>query len=285
MKKAFLGMGLLGANFVRAMHKRGEDVQVWNRTASKAAPLAEIGATVCATPADAVKGAKYVHICVSDDAAVDSVLEQASAGFEPGVIIIDHTTTTATGNTKRVAYWKSKGITFIHAPVFMGPISALEGTGIMLISGDQNVIAEIEPELKKMTGELMNLGEDVSKAAAYKLLGNHLFLAISAGLTDTYTLGKALNFSREEVADLIEHIGAAPMKARVGRLLMGNYDDPTWELAMARKDARLMHEEAVMAKHELMIMPALGEVMDKLIAEGHGAKDWTVFAKNATAAN
>ena len=41
-------------------------------------------------------------------------------------------------------------------------------------------------------------------------------------------------------------------------------------------------EEAVKAQHELMIMPALGEVMDKLIADGHGAKDWTVFAKNAT---
>jgi 3-hydroxyisobutyrate dehydrogenase len=283
MVKAFLGMGLLGANFVRAMRKRGEDVQIWNRTASKAEALKETGAKPFATPAEAVKGAKLVHICVSDDAVVDSILEQASANFEPDVIIIDHTTTTATGTTKRAAYWKSKGITFIHAPVFMGPVSALEGTGIMLISGDQRVIGQIEPELKKMTGELMNLGEDVSKAAAYKLLGNHLFLAISAGLTDTFTLGKALNFSREEVADLIEHIGAAPMKARVGRLLMGNYDDPTWELAMARKDARLMTEEAVQAQHELMVMPALGEVMDKLIAEGHGSKDWTVFAKKATA--
>jgi 3-hydroxyisobutyrate dehydrogenase len=283
MVKAFLGMGLLGANFVRAMRKRGEDVQIWNRTASKAEALKETGAKPFATPAEAVKGAKLVHICVSDDAVVDSILEQASANFEPDVIIIDHTTTTATGTTKRATYWKSKGITFIHAPVFMGPVSALEGTGIMLISGDQRVIGQIEPELKKMTGELMNLGEDVSKAAAYKLLGNHLFLAISAGLTDTFTLGKALNFSREEVADLIEHIGAAPMKARVGRLLMGNYDDPTWELAMARKDARLMTEEAVQAQHELMVMPALGEVMDKLIAEGHGSKDWTVFAKKATA--
>jgi 3-hydroxyisobutyrate dehydrogenase len=282
MVKAFLGMGLLGANFVRAMRKRGEDVQIWNRTASKAEALRETGAKPFATPAEALKGAKLVHICVSDDAAVDSVLEQASANFEPDVIIIDHTTTTASGNTKRTAYWKAKGITFIHAPVFMGPTNALESTGIMLISGDQSVIDKIKPELSKMCGELMNLGEDISKAAAYKLLGNHLFLAISAGLTDTFTLGKALDFTRDEVVSLIEHIGAAPMKARVGRLLMENYDDPTWELSMARKDARLMTEEAVKAQHKLMVMPALGEVMDKLIAEGHGNKDWTVFAKKAT---
>ncbi|MBD0288676.1 MAG: NAD(P)-dependent oxidoreductase, partial [Flavisolibacter sp.] len=32
--KAFLGMGLLGSNFVRAMLQKGEEVQVWNRTAA-----------------------------------------------------------------------------------------------------------------------------------------------------------------------------------------------------------------------------------------------------------
>jgi len=65
------------------------------------------------------------------------------------VIIIDHTTTSASGAKERSARWKSKGITFIHAPVFMGPQNALEGTGTMLISGDQEVIKMIEPELAK----------------------------------------------------------------------------------------------------------------------------------------
>ena len=54
---AFLGMGLLGANFVRAMINRGEKVQVWNRTAAKATALEQYGAVAKATPAEAVKGA------------------------------------------------------------------------------------------------------------------------------------------------------------------------------------------------------------------------------------
>jgi 3-hydroxyisobutyrate dehydrogenase len=278
---AFLGMGLLGSNWVRAMRKRGEEVHVWNRTASKASALEEFGATAFATPAEAVKGAKRVHLCVSDDAAVDSILEAASPNFERDVIIIDHTTTTATGAKERTAHWKAKGITFIHAPVFMGPQNALESTGMMLVSGDQNVIKQVEPELSKMTGHLENVGEKVGEAAAYKLLGNHLFLAISAGLGDTFTLGKALGLSRSDVVDYIEQMATAPLKARVARLLQGNYDDPSWELNMARKDARLMTEETERAGMKLDVMPSFGQHMDKLIAEGFGAKDWTIVVKEA----
>ncbi len=278
---AFLGMGLLGSNFVRALRNRGEDVQIWNRTASKAKDLESTGAKAFATAAEAVKGAERVHICVSDDAAVDSILHDASPNFEKDVIIIDHTTTSAVGAKERTANWLSKGITYIHAPVFMGPQSALEASGIMLISGDQSVVKKIEPELAKMTGTLDNLGEDPAKAAGFKLLGNHLFLALSAGLTDTFTLGKSLGFSVEEVAELIEHMGSTPMKVRLGRLMMGNYDEPSWELSMARKDARLMAEEAERAHHPLMVMPVLGKEMDKLIAAGMGNKDWTIISKEA----
>ncbi len=281
MTKAFLGLGLLGSNFVRAMRKRGEEVNVWNRTLSRATALEEIGAKAFATAAEGVKGARLVHICVSDDAAVDIILEQASPGFEKDVIIIDHTTTSATLTKERVEYWKSKGVTYIHAPVFMGPMNALEGTGMMLVSGDASVVKEIEPDLLKMTGTLQNLGEDTDKAAAYKLLGNHMFLAISAGITDTFTLGKSMGIETEEIVDFIENMSSTPMKARVARLMMKNYDSPTWELLMARKDARLMQEEAERANTPLMVMPALGRVMDGFIADGEGGKDWTIFSKEA----
>src|SRR3954470_3083947 len=72
---AFLGTGLLGSNWVRSLRKRGEEVHVWNRTASKAKALEETGAKAFANPAEAVKGAKRIHIAISDDAAVNSVLD------------------------------------------------------------------------------------------------------------------------------------------------------------------------------------------------------------------
>jgi 3-hydroxyisobutyrate dehydrogenase len=169
---AFLGMGLLGSNFVRAMLKRGETVQVWNRTFSKAQELEKAGAKAFAQVQDAVKGATEIHLTLKDDASVDEVLKAAEAGLTPGAIIIDHTTTSKEGAIKRTEAWKAKGFTYQHAPVFMGPVNALESTGFILLSGDEAVVNALAPGLAKMTGKLLYFGAETGKAASMKLAGN-----------------------------------------------------------------------------------------------------------------
>ena len=139
---AFIGMGLLGSNFTKALLKKGEQVNVWNRNPARAKALEEFGAKAFENITDAVKGATRIHITVKDDEAVNEVLTAASAAFEPGVLIIDHTTTTAHGAAERTELWAAKGYTYCHAPVFMGPVNALESTGTMLLSGDPAVIAK-----------------------------------------------------------------------------------------------------------------------------------------------
>ena len=189
---AFLGTGLLGANFTRALLMKGEQVQVWNRTAGKAKDLEVYGAKAFEQVAEAVRGADRIHLTLSDDQAVDEVLENASKGFDAGVVIIDHTTTSSGGAAKRSAYWKKKGYSYIHAPVFMGPPNALEGTGVMLVSGDQQLVTKLEPELSRMTGKLINLGEQPEKAASVKLLGNLFHISLTGGISDLITLAGSL---------------------------------------------------------------------------------------------
>ena len=116
---AFLGTGLLGSGFVRAMRRRDEPVRAWNRTTEKARALEADGAAVCVDSLDAVRGAERVHLCLSDDAAVDAVLERAAPGLAPGAVLVDHTTTSAGGVAARVARWAARGHHYQHAPVFM----------------------------------------------------------------------------------------------------------------------------------------------------------------------
>jgi len=276
--KAFLGMGLLGSNFVKAMINKGEPVQVWNRTASRAKALEAFGAKAFDRAADAVKGADVVHLCVKDDAAVDQVLEQAAPGFEKGAYIIDHTTTSAKGAIERTRAWKERGFTYLHAPVFMGPPNALASTGTMLVSGDQAVIAKLEPQLSKMTGKLLNLGDVEGKAAGMKLIGNLFLIALTGALSDTLALGKAQDISGEEILGLFDSWNPGAMTvARLKRIMTGEFDDPSWELSMARKDAGLMMSAASDAGTELLVIPAVADEMDKWIEKGRGNNDWTIF--------
>ncbi|MDB5143537.1 MAG: NAD(P)-dependent oxidoreductase [Mucilaginibacter sp.] len=280
--KAFLGMGLLGSNFVKAMIKKGDQVQVWNRTAAKAKALEAYGAKAFDDVTDAVKGADIIHLTLKDDDTVNEVLEKASAGFKPGVLIIDHTTTSAQGAIERTKLWKDRGYTYQHAPVFMGPPNALESTGYMLVSGDQALISKLEPELSKMTGKVINFGPEVGKAAGMKLIGNLFLIAFTAGIADTLALAKALGISSGDVSALFDswNPGAAA-PARLKRIASGDYSQPSWELNMARKDAGLMINAAKHGGTDLAVIPAIAAEMDKWIAKGHGNDDWTVIGKNA----
>lgn len=278
---AFAGTGLLGANFTRALLKKGEKVQVWNRTAGKAKALEAYGAKAFDQVADAVKGANRIHLTLSDDQAVDEVLQQASAGFEPGVIIIDHTTTSAPGAAKRSAYWKEKGYHYIHAPVFMGPPNALEGSGMMLVCGDQQVVQLLEPELSGMTGKLWNLGEQPDKAAAIKLLGNLFHISITGGVSDLLTLAGSLNVPASEIGALLELLNpGAVAQGRLKKITSNTFDQPSWELVMARKDARLMIEQAASTHNTLMVIPAVAQKMDLWLEKGHAKYDWTILSKD-----
>lgn len=279
---AYIGTGLLGANFTRALLKKGKQVQVWNRTFAKAQALEADGAKAFEHVADAVKGADRIHITLSDDAAVDSVLEQAKPSIASGTIIIDHTTVTASGIAKRMAYWKKLGITYVHAPVFMGPANALESTGFMLISGDQALVEQLTPELSAMTGKLMNLGEVPNRAAAMKLLGNLFLITITSGLSDTLALAKALDVPAEELQSLFNVFNpGTTVPMRLKRIVDQQFDQPSWELNMARKDARLMMEEAQHNNVTLSVIPVVAALMDEEIKKGNGNKDWTIIAKES----
>lgn len=279
--KAFLGMGLLGSNFVKAMLQKGETVQVWNRTSDKAKALEAFGAKAFDDVSEAVQNADYVHVTLKDDATVDEVLEKASTGFKAGAVIIDHTTTSAKGAVQRTETWKNKGFTYLHAPVFMGPQNALESTGFMLVSGDQPVIKKVEANLSAMTGKLLNFGPTEGKAAGIKLTGNLFLLSLTAGLSDALALAKVHGIKADELLSLFNSWNpGAIVPSRLKKIAEGKFNEPSWELNMARKDAGLMLSAAKEAGTNLTIIPAVVTVMDQWIAKGHGNDDWSVIAKD-----
>jgi 3-hydroxyisobutyrate dehydrogenase len=276
-----LGAGLLGSGFARALRRKGHDVRIWNRTHAKAEALAADGIVAIADAAEAVRGAERVHVVLADDAAVDAVLTAAAPGLSAGALVIDHSTTSAGGALARTATWRERGITYLHAPVFMGPQNALDSTGLMLVSGDRAIVERVSPLLAPMTGKLVDLGPRVDQAAAFKLLGNLILMAFTAGFTDFLALAKALGVSPAEAGTLFENFNPGmSLVGRYKRMTDAAYDHPSWELAMARKDARLMQEEAARANLPLVMVPALARLMDEKIASGHGHDDWTVVGSD-----
>jgi 3-hydroxyisobutyrate dehydrogenase len=179
---AFLGAGMLGTEFVKALCHRGAHVRVWNRTYAKATALESYGAIAFAEASEAVRDAQRVHLCLRDDAAVDATLDACLSAIALAAPIVDHTTVLPSGVTERAERLRSKGYAFMHAPVFMGPPNAAAGTGIMMCSGPRALYERLAPSLSAMTGHLKYLGERADLAAVYKLMGNAMILAVIGGL-------------------------------------------------------------------------------------------------------
>jgi 3-hydroxyisobutyrate dehydrogenase len=150
----------------------------------------------------------------------------------------------------------------------------------MLVSGERTRVEAVRPHLAAMTGKLVDLGERVDAAAAFKLLGNAFLMFLNAGLADFFLLARALDIEPRVAAGLFDQWSpGATIGARAGRMLSAEWAKPSWELSMARKDARIILEEAANAKRPLRVLPAIAERMDALIAEGHGKSDWTVLGR------
>lgn len=274
---AYFGTGLLGSGFVTKLLERGETVHVWNRTAEKARALEAIGAKAFENPADAAKGAEQVRLTLSDDAAVDAVLEPLAGALDENTIIIDHTTTAPTPTAERAKRWAERGIAFVHAPVFMGPQSAREGTGVILLSGPPELRARVRPLLEPLTGTLVELGDDPARASAFKLFGNLFLISLVASVADMYQFARALGIDPKDAIGLFEHFNPGATLVPRGRLIAEGRFAPSFETAMARKDLRLMVEEAGRHGTQLDVVPAVGALLDRYIAAGHGGEDYTVI--------
>ncbi len=276
MKIAFFGAGLMGAGFVRRMLDNGHQVKVWNRDPAKAKALEPDGAKAFADAGAAIEGVERIHLSLADDASVDAALEPLANSIPASTWIIDHTTTAPTPTIERIARWAGRGKVFIHAPVFMGPANTREGTGIMLISGDQAQIAAVTPELEKMTGRVVNLGPKPGAAAAYKLFGNLTLIGMIGVVGDVVRLAGAAGVAPNDAVAMFKQFNPGELLAsRAAKVASGPYEPPAFTVEMARKDVRLMIDEAARHDVALAVMPSVAKLYDEAIARGESGRDHT----------
>ncbi len=277
---AFLGTGLLGGAFAEAAARRGDTVTAWNRTPDKALALVRFGVKSAATPADAVRGASRVHLVLKEDAVVEEVIAAARSGLSADAILIDHSTTLPNLTAQRAARLQAQGVRYLHCPVFMGPPAARNAQGLMVASGPRALFETVKADLALMTGRLEYMGERTDLAAVDKLLGNAMIIGMWAVMADVLTLARASGVDTEDAIRLLGMLDLNAMVARRGTTMAKGDFSPSFELAMARKDVRLMLE--VSGNRPMAALPAVAARMDQLIAAGHGDKDASVMAIEST---
>jgi 3-hydroxyisobutyrate dehydrogenase-like beta-hydroxyacid dehydrogenase len=200
-KLAFLGLGVMGFPMAGHLARAGHSVTVYNRTASRAeqwlASTAPAQKSLSApTPAAAAAGAGIVMMCVGNDDDVRAVAlgpDGAVAAMQPGSILVDHTTASATVAREIHRVAAARGIDFLDAPVSGGQAGAESGKLTIMVGGDAATYAAAEPVLatyaKAVTlmggpgsGQLTKMVNQICVAGLVQALSEGINFAARAGL-------------------------------------------------------------------------------------------------------
>jgi len=158
----YIGMGIMGAAMAQNLLKGGFKVTVWNRTAAKAKPVVDAGATLASSPADVVaKGPQVVCINVTDTPDVEAVLFGANgivSAAKPGLIVVDHSTISPVATQEFAKRLAEKSITFLDAPVSGGDVGARNATLSIMVGGPAEAFERVLPVFQKMGKAITHLG-------------------------------------------------------------------------------------------------------------------------------
>src|SRR5277367_5148581 len=115
-----LGTGLMGEPMARRLLSVGFPVTVWNRTPRKTRGLAESGARVAATPAEAAMGSKIVITMLADGAAVTEVFDQMAGVLAKDATVIDMSSISPRLARDHAARWAAQDVGYLDSPVSGG---------------------------------------------------------------------------------------------------------------------------------------------------------------------
>lgn len=282
MRIAFLGTGRMGTELARHLLTEHE-LTVWNRTAARTAPLAEAGARVAPTAAEAVDGAELIVTSLfGPDAVRETVL---APGLVPAGVPWVDTTTVSPADADDFA---AAVPTYVAVPVVgtLGPARA--GTlGVYVGTPDDALREQVLGLVAPWADPERLRGVASARAAATgKLLAN-LALAVSAqGLREALALGAAAGVSDEETLDMLGSTGLAFIAGMKGSFVRGERGTEGGDFTAdaIAKDARLMIDTVASASDGAegcrpgADLPALRGALASLdaeIAAGHGDHDFS----------
>ena len=147
MKIAFLGIGLMGQPMAANLLNAGYHLTLWNRTQSKTAALADKGATVTQTPAEAIADADMTITMLENGPVVDQVLfaDDIPVHFKAGSTVIDMSSVPPGLAKQHYARLKAIGVDYLDAPVSGGTVGAEQQSLAIMAGGDKAVFERCLP--------------------------------------------------------------------------------------------------------------------------------------------
>lgn len=282
MKLGFIGTGRMGSAMVRRLLDAKHDVGVYNRTPEKAKPLAEAGAKIIGSVADAARYGEAVYTMLADDAALeDVVFKQGLLQALPiGAIHICAGTHGIPVIRKIKKAHAEKSQLLVAAPMLGRPELVSSGTAGVFASGPSDAVAKCKPMFAAIARRTFEGGDDPEAATAMKIANNFVLgcaiEAMGEGFALTRKYGVPTSVFYDVMTDGLFNCSAYKVYGKI--IVDQSYSTVGQMAALGLKDANLALEAGTLASVPL---PSGNVWRDRLVgaaAHGDANKDWAVMA-------
>ncbi len=271
---AVLGTGTMGAPMARNLASAGARVRVWNRTRTRAEPLAEAGAEVCAGAGDAVAGADVVLTMLFDIDAVVAAVEACGPRLSAGTVWLQCSTVGVAGAERVHGLAAVHGLVLVDAPVLGTRAPAEAGALVALASGPAAARPVADAVLGPLCSRVMWVGE-AGAGSRLKLACNAWVLTVVTGVAESLALARGLGLEPALVLDAVRGgaLDAPYVQLKGAAMVDGETDAASFALAGAAKDAALVEAAAAAADLDLEVAPGVRRALERALAAGLGDAD------------
>ncbi|MGW4799060.1 NAD(P)-dependent oxidoreductase [Nonomuraea sp. NPDC004297] len=279
---AVLGLGGMGAGMACALLDAGANVTAWNRSPEKAVSVGKAGATIAATPAEAVAGADVVLLSLADEAAVEQVLfGELDGRLRPGTIVVDTSTVTPTFAVHADKRLAEAGVRRVEACVMGNPAMAATGALRVFAAGEEAAVEEVREVLATIGQDVRHLGP-TGNASALKLAFNLMLGVHIMGLAEAVRFVEAMGIDRSVLLDVFDNSGwRSPVLSFRAQFMRGQrYRPAAFRATLMHKDLSLAGEEAREHGADLPLTARAIEAYAAVLAAGHGDDDAAIVAES-----
>ena len=275
----WLGTGRMGAALARRLLAAGCDVLVYNRTRSRAEPLADHGATVTATAGGlAVAGIVFITVGTSQD-LLDAVAGPGGLldGPSAPAIVVDCSTVSAEASQEVRERLAERGSALLAAPVMGNARVAAAGRLTLAVSGPAEAFRLARPYLDVLGNGATYVGEGET-ARIVKLCHNLLLGVVTQALAEVTILAQQHGVPRHVLLECLNNSVMGSTFSRYKTPAMVNLDfRPTFTATLLRKDFDLGLAAAREREVPLPVAGLVHQLIQGLVGRGYGDQDFAAL--------
>lgn len=279
-KIGWIGLGRMGEAMVKRLLKAGNSVSVWNRTAAKAAPLVEYGATVVGSKLE-LAACEVVFTMVSTTDDLKEVLfgpgGLVSTATKPKVVV-DSSSISQEGSADIRAQLEAMGVAYLCTPVSGNAKVAKAGKLLTVSSGPKALYDQVEPLLQAMARKVMWVGEG-ELARIWKIAHNTMFGVVIQNLCEITVLAEKAGIPRHVFLESINDSVLGSMYTRYKTPVLTNlsFENVTFTPKLLLKDMDLGMAAAKSLGVAMPAAAATRESVARMVGRGYEDIDFSVL--------